>query len=151
MHNEQLATIINEEATKASSLRQQSRQAISEGRKLRKQAHKEANAERARLLLAQGEELWRKGVDLRSQAEDDRLGRRLYHLTAAMLHGKTYLQCEAKCDTKLWANNLGNILKHYVPKEEVPHVNAYCVAWLKGDAKFKDIRQAILPVQAVAA
>ena len=72
-------------------------------------------------------------INLRTEANSDRNARRHMHLAAAMLNGRTYKQCEAKCDPhkKPPAKALATWIAPYLPAAERAHAEYIADSWLK--------------------
>lgn len=106
---------------------------IHKGRDLRKKAATETTRVKQDRLSNKGWECRSTSMDLRSAANDGRNDRRHMHLAAALLNGRTYQQCEAKCDpkNKPSASILGAWIKPYLSKEEQTHAEYIAETWLK--------------------
>lgn len=136
---------IRSAAFTASLQRRAANKFIREGRQLRAKARQETDPEKRKKLDAKGNELRWLGIDLRDDAASGRYDRRHDGLAAALLHGKTYPQCEAKCDPKNKPNAevLGTRLASYLIPAERPHAKFIAEAWLTSadGVTLRDIRE----------
>ena len=106
---------------------------IAQGRKLRKRSQAESDVEKKTRLFHAGETCRDQGIDLRATANYGRQDRRHLSLAAAMLNGKTYEQCEKKCDpqNKPQKTRLAPYIQPYLLAEEKKHAEFIAQTWLK--------------------
>lgn len=116
--------------------RTESHKLLHRGRKLRKQSqgHVSMDPLHREQYQAEGQECRRSGLYLRNQAEYNRDYRRTMHLAAALLNGKTYEQCEQKCNPKNPpdAAAIGGFIRAYLPPGEREHSEYIAQRWVLG-------------------
>lgn len=115
---------------------------IRQGRDLRKQAAAEPDTAKQARMAAQGWVCRTDSMDLRAKANDGRSSRRVMHLAAALLNGKTYLQCEKTAESKPDAQSIASWIKPHLLPEEQPHAEFIAETWLStGEIRLREIRE----------
>jgi len=129
--------------------RREATRMLAKGRELRKKSRDLAistgPSPKSKRLQAEGNQFHDQGMGLLDCSNDSRDLRRHQHLAAALLHGKTYLACEAKIDetrtSKPDAKTLATIIRHCLPEEEQKHAEHIASMWLdKGDMRLRAMR-----------
>ena len=113
-------------------LRGEATKIIRQGRALRAKARATDSRQKSDKLMAKGRECPSLADDLRVQANTGRHERRMMHLGAALLHNRTYEQCER--GTPLVGQNaeksLGNVIRAYLPHADKIHSEYIAQTWL---------------------
>ena len=143
-----LASQIAIDIATARSQRAIARKLIKQGRELRKQSRmdiphngggpfglaEQTQQDRARRahLLSQGWECHAAGMDLQSEAKSVARHRRHQALAAAMLNGRSYLQCEKTCNPKDKPSSakIGAFIAPYLAEATAPHAAYIAERWL---------------------
>jgi hypothetical protein len=146
MRHDTLKTEIKTAQTTTHNQRAEASSLIRRGRDLRKQCRAESNQDTKLSLYDEGEKCRVTGMALRADANYDRDSRRHMHLAAGLLNGKTYLQCESKCESLPYAKAIASWVKPCLP--EGVDATALVQEWItKGEVKAKSL----LPVVVEAA
>jgi len=117
---------------------------IHRGRDLRKRIRTEPDLPQAKqnCLHREAEDCRLEGMSLRGTANSGRAARRVMHLAAALLNGKTYLQCEKETEDKPDVDGIAHWIKPQLPLEEQPHAQFIAETWIKtGEIRHREIRE----------
>ncbi len=142
MRHTSLKTDIKIAQSTARIQRAEASKLIHKGRDLRKRASSEPDPAKKARLDSVGWGCRDESVGLRAEANAGRSDRRHMHLAAGLLNGKTYLQCESKCEDPPSATSLAIWIKPHLPADEQTHAEFIAETWLKtGEIRHKEIRE----------
>lgn len=115
---------------------------IRKGRDLRKQATAEPDPTKKARMASVGWVCRDDSMGLRATANAGRNDRRHMHLAAALLNGKTYLQCEKEAEDKPSPTGIAAWIKPHLPVDEQAHAEFIAETWLTtGEIRHKEIRE----------
>ena len=163
MNHDALKTEIKTAAAETTTQRREATRLYIKGRKLRHEGRALGDTpdiERGEDLLKEGWNLHNQAADLIYETESTRYDRRHLHLAAAMLNGRTYLQCEPKTNPQKTgsANDraIGYHIQEFLPEGDNADAQALAFAkeWVKnGNVRIRFDREAnrvaIVPVEPV--
>lgn len=107
-------------------------------------AKAESDQTKQSILNKRGWDLRCQGMGLRSEANSGRSNRRYMHLAAALLNGRSYKQCEGRCEShkKPQTKDLAARIQPHLPMAERPHAEYIAEMWLKdGTLRLTYIRE----------
>lgn len=139
MNHDSLKTEIKTAQTTTREQRAEATKLIHQGRSLRKQAKTETDEVKKARLNAEGWNCHHDGVYLRAEANYGRPERRHLHLAAALLNGRTYLQCEQKCEEKPSASMLGRLIAPFLSDIDKPNSDAIAKSWLTQEVRLSGL------------